>query len=547
MKSTSIVNNFFWRFAERCGAQIVTFIVSVVLARILAPEDYGQIALITVFTTIMQVFVDSGLGTALIQKKDADDLDFSSVFYFNFVVCLALYAIMFMAAPIIANFYKDLSLTPIIRIISLTIVISGVKGIQQSYVSRNMLFKRFFYATLGGTVFSAFLGIGLAYAGFGVWAIVAQQLSNTTIDTLILWMTVKWRPKRMFSWERLKSLLSFGWKMLASSLLDTVYNNIRSLIIGKMYSSADLAYYNQGDKFPYVIANNINTSIDSVLLPTMAGVQDDSSRVKAMTRRAIKTSTYIMAPLMMGLAFCAEPIVRLVLTDKWLACVPFLHIFCITYMFYPIHTANLNAQSYFQMPVDGLDTLYTCRKYFGVADGAFLYTDAKLDRELPQDESFERMHFLLGRYERSANEFYSEYVLNNKLFATEPVKRMSRLTENLLHGIDNDVVAKRRQENFDFLDAEFRDINELNLKSVYGAFMYPLLIQNGSEIRKALQKEKIYIPTLWPNVLKECPVDSLEYHYAADILPIPIDQRYGKEDMKRIAEMVKKTMSIKEE
>ena len=206
-----------------------------------------------------------------------------------------------------------------------------------------------------------------------------------------------------------------------------------------------------------------------------------------------------------------------------------------------------NAQSYFQMPVDGLDTLYTCRKYFGVADGAFLYTDAKLDRELSQDESFERMHFLLGRYERSANEFYSEYVSNNKLFATEPVKRMSRLTENLLHGINYDIVAKRRQENFDFLDAEFRDINELNLKSVYGAFMYPLLIQNGPEIRKALQKEKIYIPTLWPNVLKECLADSLEYHYAADILPIPIDQRYGKEDMKRIAEMVKKTMSIKEE
>lgn len=206
-----------------------------------------------------------------------------------------------------------------------------------------------------------------------------------------------------------------------------------------------------------------------------------------------------------------------------------------------------NAQSYFQMPVDGLDTLYTCRKYFGVADGAFLYTDAKLDRELPQDESFERMHFLLGRYERSANEFYSEYVLNNKLFATEPVKRMSRLTENLLHGIDYDAVAKRRQENFEFLDEEFRDINELNLKSVYGAFMYPLLVQNGSEIRKALQKEKIYIPTLWPNVMKECRVGSLEYHYAADILPIPIDQRYGKEDMIKIAEMVKLTMNIKKE
>ena len=343
MKTQSIIKNFFWRFAERCGAQLVTFIVSIVLARILAPEDYGQIALITVFTTIMQVFVDSGLGTALIQKKDADDLDFSSVFYFNFVVCLVLYAVMFVSAPFIAEFYNDSALTPIIRVISLTIVISGVKGIQQSYVSRNMLFKRFFYATLGGTIFSAFLGIGLAYAGFGVWAIVAQQLSNTTIDTLILWLTVKWRPKKMFSWNRLKGLLSFGWKMLASSLLDTIYTNIRGLIIGKMYSSADLAYYNQGEKFPNVIASNINTSIDSVLLPTMASEQDNASRVKAMTRRAIKTSTYIMAPLMMGLAFCAEPIVRLVLTDKWLPCVPYLRIFCITYMFYPIHTANLNA------------------------------------------------------------------------------------------------------------------------------------------------------------------------------------------------------------
>ena len=342
MKNTTI-KNFIWRFAERCGAQFVTFIVSIVLARLLAPEDYGTIALVTVFTTILQVFVDSGLGTALIQKKDADDLDFSSVFYFNFFVCIVLYIGMFLAAPIIAGFYGDCSLIPIIRVISLTIVISGVKGIQQSYVSRNMLFKRFFFATLGGTIFSAFLGIGLAYVGFGVWAIVAQQLSNTAIDTLILWITVKWRPKKMFSWNRLKGLLSFGWKLLVSSLLDTVYNNLRNLIIGKFYSSADLAYYNQGDKFPKIIVTNINSSIDSVLLPTLANEQEHIDRVKSMTRRAIKTSTFIMAPLMMGLAFCATSIVKIVLTDKWLPCVPYLQIFCVTYMFWPIHTANLNA------------------------------------------------------------------------------------------------------------------------------------------------------------------------------------------------------------
>lgn len=339
----TVISNLVWRFAERCGAQLVSFIVSIVLARILAPEDYGTIALVTVFTAILQVFVDSGLGTALIQKKDADEIDFSSVFYFNFVVCLILYLGMFAAAPFIADFYGDVTLVPVIRILSLTIVISGVKGIQQAYVSRNMLFKRFFFSTIGGTIFSAVLGIAMAYAGFGIWALVAQQLSNTFIDTLILWITVRWRPTKSFSWTRLKYLLSFGWKLLVSSLLDTAYNNLRNLIIGKMYSSSDLAFYNQGDKFPKVIVTNINASIDSVLLPTMSSAQDDKERVKQMTRRAIKTSTYVMAPLMMGLAFCAEPIVSLVLTDKWLPCVPFLRIFCTTYMFWPVHTANLNA------------------------------------------------------------------------------------------------------------------------------------------------------------------------------------------------------------
>lgn len=337
------IKNFIWRFAERCGAQGVSFIVSIVLARLLEPSVYGTIALVTVFTTILQVFVDSGLGTALIQKKDADDLDFSSVFYFNFTVCLVLYFGMFVSAPYIAKFYGDETLVPVIKVISLTLVISGVKNIQQAYVSRNMLFKRFFFSTIGGTIASAFVGIFMAYIGMGVWALVAQQLSNATIDTIILWVTVKWKPKRMFSWKRLKELLSYGWKLLVSALLETVYNNLRNLVIGKLYSSADLAYYNQGDKFPKLIVTNINTSIDSVLLPTIASAQDDSARVKNMTRRAIKTSTYIMAPLMIGLAFCANTIVELVLTEKWLPCVPFLQIFCITYMFYPVHTANLNA------------------------------------------------------------------------------------------------------------------------------------------------------------------------------------------------------------
>lgn len=343
MNKNKVLSNFIWRFAERCGAQIVQFIVSIVLARILLPETFGTVALVIVIAQIFQVFVDSGLGNALIQKKDADDLDFSSVFWFNVVWCLFLYGVIYFTAPAISIFYKDVTLVPVIRVLCITVIISGLKNVQQAYVSRTMQFKKFFFATLGGTIVSAFAGIGLAYAGFGVWAIVAQKLVNLSIDTLVLWITVKWRPKFIFSLERLKGLVSYGWKLLASALLDTVYTNLRQLVIGRMYTTSDLAFYNQGVKFPEIIATNINTSIDSVLLPTMSQEQDDRVRVKGMTRRAITVSTYIMAPMMMGLACCADTVVLLILTEKWLPCVTFMRIFCITFMFYPIHTANLNA------------------------------------------------------------------------------------------------------------------------------------------------------------------------------------------------------------
>lgn len=338
-----IISNLLWRFFERCGAQGVTFLVTLVLARLLDPNVYGVLALVTVFTTILQVFVDSGLGSALIQKKDANQTDFSSVFYFNMAVCLVLYGLMFAAAPLIASFYDMPELTPIVRVMGLTLVISGVKNVQQAYVSRKLLFRRFFFATLGGTIGAAVVGIAMAYKGYGVWALVAQNLFNQTLDTTILWLTVKWRPTLEFSWQRLKALLNYGWKLLASGLLDTVYNNLRQLIIGKLYTTKDLAFYNKGDDFPRVLSNNINTSIDSVLLPVMSQAQEDAARVKAMLRKSIMVGTYVLAPLMVGMAFIAEPMVKLLLTEKWLPCVFFLRIFCVTYLFYPIHTANLNA------------------------------------------------------------------------------------------------------------------------------------------------------------------------------------------------------------
>ena len=338
-----ITSNLIWRFLERTGAQLVTLLVSIILARILEPEVYGTVALVTVFTTILNVFIDSGLVTAKNKKKDADDLDFSTVFYFNIFACIIFYLVLFFLAPVISGFYKLPQLVSIVRVLGVTLFIAGVKGVQVSFVSKNLLFKKFFFSTLGGTVVASFFGIIMAYKGFGVWALVAQSLINNFIDTLILWVTVEWRPKLQFSFKRLKGLFSYGWKLLASGLLDTLYNKVRQLIIGKMYTSEDLAFYTKGSLFPDVIVTNINSSIDSVLLPSMSEEQDNIVHVKEMTRRAIKIGTYIIMPMMMGLAVCAEPIVTLVLTEKWLPCVPYLRVFCFTNAFYPIHSCNLNA------------------------------------------------------------------------------------------------------------------------------------------------------------------------------------------------------------
>lgn len=347
MKKSDIKNktisNLFWRYAERCGAQGIGFIVSIVLARLLSPSEYGTIALVTVFLSIVQVFVDSGLGNALVQKKDADDIDFSTIFYFNIFMCLLIYGLVYVLAPFVAQYYNNDDLTNIVRVLGITIVISGVKNVQQAYVSKKLIFKKFFWATLVGTLLAGGVGIVFAYLGLGVWALVAQHIVNTLVDTVILWATVKWRPKRAFSFERLKGLFSYGWKLLASNLLNTIYNDVRQLIIGKVYTTADLAYYNRGKTFPNFVVTNINSSIDSVLLPVMSRFQDDKEKLKSLTRRSIMTSSYIMWPFMFGIMATGETLFKLLLTDKWLPSLPFLYMFCFVNGMQPIHTANLNA------------------------------------------------------------------------------------------------------------------------------------------------------------------------------------------------------------
>ena len=343
MDGNRVFSNLLWRFGERIGAKLISIVVQLILARLLAPEVYGTVAIVLVITDILQVFIESGFGTALIQKKDADDLDFSSVFFFNLAACVVLYLLLVAFAPVIAGIYRKPELTQIIRVIGLILIIAGVRNVQQAYVSRNMLFKRFFFATLGGTLTAAVVGIWMAKRGFGVWAYVTQYLLNNLVGTLILWFTVRWRPKAQFSPERLKGLFSYGWKLLASSVLSTVSDKLRPLIIGYRFTGADLAFYNEGILFPNLIVENVNASIDSVLLPALSEQQDSAENVKLMTSRAVQVSSYIMWPLMMGLLACAGPLVQFALGDAWLPCIPFVRIFCLYYALFPVHTANLNA------------------------------------------------------------------------------------------------------------------------------------------------------------------------------------------------------------
>ena len=338
-----VLSNFLWSLFERIGAQGVTLVVSLILARILGPEVYGSVALALIFIAIFDVFVDSGLGNALIQKKDADDLDFSSVFYFNLLVCFVLYVIFYFFAPLIAKANKMESMTAILRVMGLQLILSGFKNIQFAYVSRKMDFKKFFVATITGTILAAPVGIIMAVKGYGAWAIVVQNLCNVTFDTIILWVTVRWRPIWAFSWQRLKVLLNYGWKLLASSLLETIYQKLRQLMIGITYSPADLAFYNKGETFPSTAVNNINSALNSVLFPAMSEKQSELEEVKNLTRQAIGYGSYALMPVMAGLIACAEPIVMLLLGEEWMPCVPYLQVFCIVYAFYPFHVANLNA------------------------------------------------------------------------------------------------------------------------------------------------------------------------------------------------------------
>ena len=324
--STKVVSGLFWKFGERILAQVISFIVSIVLARMLLPDDYGVVAIVIIFISFADIFATSGFSSALIQKKDADELDFSSVFYCSLAISAVAYAALFAVAPLIADFYNMPIVTPVVRVFSLRIPLAAFNSVQHAYVSRHMLFKKFFFSTLFGTLVSAAIGIFLAIRGFGVWALVAQYMSNSAIDSVVLLFTVRWRPRLMFSWKRSKGLLKYGWKILFAEFSGTFFNQLKGLIIGKAYTSADLAFYNRGNHLVNVVTENIRTSTMSVLFPAMSNIEDDKARIKSVTRRSISVMAFVIFPLALGLFIVAEPLILTLLTEKWLPAVFFLRI-----------------------------------------------------------------------------------------------------------------------------------------------------------------------------------------------------------------------------
>lgn len=328
MKGNKIVSGMMWSFSEKIAAQVVSVVVSIILARLLMPDDYGVVAVVYIFTVIAEIFVTSGLGTALIQKKDADDTDFSTLFWCNLILSLILYLVLFFLAPVIAYFYDNALLTSVIRVLGIKLPVSAVNSIQYAYVSRKMEFRKFFFATSIGTVVSAVVGISMAYSGFGVWSLVAQYLTNSVIDTSVLFLVNKWLPNFVFSIQRAKPLIKYGWKILATDFIGTVFNQLNAFIIGKAYTPADLAYYTQGNKIPDLVNNNIKSSLSSVLFPAFS-LSNDIEEIKRIRRKCLMIMGYVVFPLMFGMVAVADKMIIVLMTEKWLPAVPFVRISCI--------------------------------------------------------------------------------------------------------------------------------------------------------------------------------------------------------------------------
>ena len=332
----------FWSTIERFSNQGMSFLFSVILARMLDPSDFGIIAMITIFFAVAQSFVDSGFSNALVRKTDRREEDLSTCFYFNIGVGIIAYIVLFLIAPLVASFYNQPILSLIIRITGLGVVLNSLCVVQQALFTIKIDFKSQAKVTLSATIISGIVGVVLAYQGYGVWALVWQGIVLSLVRMGLLWLMSKWRPITGFSKSSFNYLFGYGSKLLASGLLDTIYNNIYPIVIGKFYTPAQLGNYSRALSFAQLPSSNITSILQRVTFPVLSTIQDDIPRLQVNYRRLLKLSAFIIFPLMTGLAAVAFPMIRIVLTPKWEGCSLYLQIICFALMWYPIHAINLN-------------------------------------------------------------------------------------------------------------------------------------------------------------------------------------------------------------
>lgn len=334
------ITNIVWKLAERILAQVISLFVSIILARLLTPDEYSIVGIVAIFFSFANVIISGGLNTALIQKKDADAADYSSVLYLSVAVSGLIYALLFFLAPVIADIYHQDLLIPIIRVMSLSLPVYAIKSVYCAYISSTLQFKKFFWSTLGGTIASAFVGVYMAINGYGAWALVAQQMTNTIIDTIILILTTKLQLVFSFSFARLKFLFNYGWKVFISTLIGVAYNEAIPLFLGIKFTPADLSFYTKGKNFPALISTTTTSSLSAVLFPVLAKYQDDREKLLNYTRQFIRVTSYVVFPLMLGFFAVSDNFILLLLTEKWLPASYYIKVFCIVFMFEIIHVGN---------------------------------------------------------------------------------------------------------------------------------------------------------------------------------------------------------------
>jgi O-antigen/teichoic acid export membrane protein len=336
------VKGVIWSGIDRFSTQGIQFVFSMLIARLLLPSDYGVIAMLGIFMAVSQCFIDSGFGSALIRKNDRTETDFCTVFYFNIAVSCFFYALLWIASPLIATFYNIPLLETITKVVGLNLIIGALSGIQSAQLSIAINFRSRAKISVITTLLSGAVGLWMAYSGYGVWALVVQGLFSNILRTVLLWVIVRWMPKLIFSWQSFKEFFSFGSKLLASGLLDTLYNNIYTIIIGWKFSADALGVYSRADSLAQFPSSNITGVLQSVTFPVLSSVPDEEERLAASYKRFLRISAFVVFPLMVGLAAVADPFIRLTLTDKWAGCIYYLQILCFGLMWYPIHAINLN-------------------------------------------------------------------------------------------------------------------------------------------------------------------------------------------------------------